>query len=118
MMDQITTLENNGWITDYDGAWGSIILLTPDPRQDNISNIDDFVWCLCVSYRALNTVTKAFLFSSHGVLNLLKTLGTQTGICSLLLSVLDKDIIIFFYFSKIVRMLPSLYRTVRRKNVS
>ena len=60
---KIKTLEDNNWITDCDGGWGSMILLAPKPYQEDINNIDDFVWRLCVSYRGLNSVTKTF-FSS------------------------------------------------------
>ena len=43
MDKQIKTLEDNNWIVDCNGTWGSIILLAPKPRQEDINNIDDFV---------------------------------------------------------------------------
>ena len=58
MSAQIETLEESKWITDFDGPWGSMILLAQKPHQEDVYNIDIFVWRLCVSYRSLNTVTK------------------------------------------------------------
>ncbi len=42
----------------YEGEWLSKPLLAPKPHQENVTNIDDFVWRFCVSYVALNSVTK------------------------------------------------------------
>ena len=35
-----------------------MIVLATKPRQEEIIAIDDFVWYLCVSYRALHVVTE------------------------------------------------------------
>ena len=43
MTEQIKMIEQNIWITDYDGVWGSMILLAPKPHQEGINNIDNFV---------------------------------------------------------------------------
>ena len=40
------------------GSWLSKPLLAPKPHQENITNIDDFVWRFCVNYIALNSVTR------------------------------------------------------------
>jgi hypothetical protein len=60
IMDQIRALLGNDWIEKCKGPWGSTIVLAPKPHQEHISNIDDFVWRMCVSYRKLNSVTKPF----------------------------------------------------------
>jgi len=53
----IHILETNDWICDYEGPWGSLILLTPKPHQEECTDINEFIWRLCVSYRSLNSVT-------------------------------------------------------------
>ena len=36
------------------------IVLALKPHQETITNIDDFIWRMCVSYRKLNSVTLPF----------------------------------------------------------
>ena len=60
IMDQIKALLDNGWIRECKGAWGSQIVLAAKPHQEQVSDIKDFVWRLCISYRGLNRVTKIF----------------------------------------------------------
>ena len=59
---ELKKLRNNRWIRRCAGPWGSLIVLAAKPHQEHVSNIDDFVWRLCVSYRALNRITKPFQF--------------------------------------------------------
>ena len=61
-MEQITQLLRNKWIDRCEGPWGSMIVLAQKPHQENIINIADFIWRMCVSYRRLNTITKIFQF--------------------------------------------------------
>ena len=42
----------------HDGAWLSKPLLAPKPHQENVTDIDDFVWRFCVNYIPLNSITK------------------------------------------------------------
>jgi hypothetical protein len=42
----------------HDGEWLSKPLLAAKPHQENVTNIEDFVWRFCVNYIALNAVTK------------------------------------------------------------
>ena len=42
----------------HDSAWLSKPLLAPEPRQENVTDIDNFVWHFCVNYIALSSVTK------------------------------------------------------------
>ena len=60
MMEQIEALLKNDWIEEAQGAWGSMIVLAPKPHQEHVTDIDDFIWRMCVSYRGLNSVTKPF----------------------------------------------------------
>ena len=60
MLEQINTLLFNNWIEECGGAWGSPLVLAPKPHQETITNIDDFIWRMCVSYRKLNSVTLPF----------------------------------------------------------
>jgi hypothetical protein len=39
---------------------GSLVVLAPKPHQEDVLNIDDFVWRMCISYRKLNSVTLTF----------------------------------------------------------
>jgi hypothetical protein len=59
-MDQIDSLLHNDWIDECGGPWGSLIVLAPKPHQEHITDIKDFVWRMCVSYRKLKAVTLAF----------------------------------------------------------
>jgi hypothetical protein len=60
-MDQIASLLHNDWIDECGGPWGSLIILAPTkPHQEHITDIKDFVWRMCVSYRKLNAITLAF----------------------------------------------------------
>ena len=40
-----------------DGEWLFKALLAPKPHQENVCDIDDFVWRFCVNYIPLNRVT-------------------------------------------------------------
>jgi hypothetical protein len=60
IMAQIEVLLDNGWIDECEGAWGSSIVLAAKPHQEHITDIKDFIWRMCVSYRALNQVTLPF----------------------------------------------------------
>ena len=60
IMEQIDSLSHNDWIDECGGPWGSLIVLAPKPHQEHVTDIKDFVWRMCVSYRKLNAVTLAF----------------------------------------------------------
>ena len=60
MNTHIQILEDNDWIYDCEGSWGSLLLLAPKLHQEGCTDINDCVWHLCVSYRPLNGVTKRF----------------------------------------------------------
>ena len=62
IMEQVNNLKKNEWIRKCVGAWGSKIVLAAKPHQENITNIEDFIWRMCVSYRGLNAVTKPFTY--------------------------------------------------------
>jgi hypothetical protein len=46
----------------FDGEWLSPALLTHKPHQENVFNIDDYIWRLCVNYIGLNHVTKIIAY--------------------------------------------------------
>ena len=59
MQPMIDKLESLGQIFQtFDGEWLSSALLAPKPHQENVCNIDNYIWRLCVNYIALNRVTK------------------------------------------------------------
>jgi hypothetical protein len=62
ILEHIQLLIHNNWIEECGGAWSSLIVLAPKPHQEHINEIDDFIWCMCVSYRKLNSVTLPFAY--------------------------------------------------------
>ena len=62
MMKHLQALLKNDWVERCEGPWGSSIVLAAKPHQEHISDIKDFVWRMCVSYRKLNSITKPFEF--------------------------------------------------------
>ena len=54
----IKVLEDNDWIYECVSHWDSLLLLAAKPRQAWCTNIKEFIWLLCVSYRSLNIVTR------------------------------------------------------------
>ena len=59
----IATLSKLGHIRQiHDGQWLFKALLVPKPHQENIRNIDDFVWRFCVNYIPLNQITKVIAY--------------------------------------------------------
>ena len=59
---QLTQLKNNEWVSRCGGPWCRMIVLAQKPHQEDIKNIEDFIWRMCVFYRRLNGVTKPFKF--------------------------------------------------------
>jgi hypothetical protein len=57
----VEQLEKKNIIEDDDGPWGSPIVLASKPNQDHV-HWSQFVFRLCVSYRALNGITRPFTF--------------------------------------------------------
>ena len=62
ILEQVQQLLINGWIEKCEGPWGSMVVLAQKPHQEHITDINNFVWRMCVSYRKLNAVTKPFQF--------------------------------------------------------
>ena len=60
MNANIQILEENDWICVCECTLGSLLLLAPKPHQEGCTDINDFVWRLCVSYRPLKGVAKSF----------------------------------------------------------
>ena len=59
MNNHIQVLEDNDWIYDCVGNWGSLLLLAAKPHQKSYIIIYVFIWRLCVSYRPLNSATRS-----------------------------------------------------------
>ena len=59
--EQAAVLRQNGWTRSCPtGGYCSLIVLAPKPHQESVTNILDFIWRMCVSYRGLNAVTSPF----------------------------------------------------------
>jgi hypothetical protein len=61
---QVTALEANGLVEDDFGAWGFQCVLAAKPNQSDVEWWE-YIWRLCVSYQALNQITKPFTFPIH-----------------------------------------------------
>ena len=54
----IAALSKLGQISQvFDGLWMFKALLAPNPHQEHITDIKDFVFCFCVNVISLNLVT-------------------------------------------------------------
>jgi len=63
IMETIKTLLSNKFIEECtDGGWLSPIVLAPKPHQEHVTDIEELIWRMCVSFRGLNRVTNPFEF--------------------------------------------------------
>jgi hypothetical protein len=63
MQKSIAALEKVGQIRQiHDGQWLFKALLAPEPHQEHVSNIKDFIWRFCVNYIPLNQVTRRIAY--------------------------------------------------------
>jgi hypothetical protein len=63
MQRAIESLLSNDQIEiDDDSSWLSRIVLAPKPHQEEVLEISDFIWRFCISYIALNQVTKVISY--------------------------------------------------------
>ncbi|MGH7974524.1 MAG: hypothetical protein ACREBR_03270 [bacterium] len=79
IMSQIESLLHNGWIKECAGPWASSIVLAAKPHQEHITDINKFVWRMCVSYRKLNSITKPFEFPIPRCADAVEDLGDASG---------------------------------------
>ena len=64
MQKTIDNLLGNGLIIqDSNSSWNSNIALAPKPHQEDITNIDEYIRRFCISYVALNLVTKVIHYT-------------------------------------------------------
>ena len=84
----IDILEDNNWICDYEDPWGSLLLLSPKPHQEGCTDINDFIWRLCISYRSLKGVTKSLEFPIPRYSDSIEGFGDSSGrICFISLDI-------------------------------
>jgi hypothetical protein len=79
IMSQIDILLDNGWIEECTGAWGSSIVLAAKPHQEHVTDIKDFIWRMCVSYRALNQATLPFEYPIPRCNDAIENFGDSAG---------------------------------------
>ncbi|MGH7974284.1 MAG: reverse transcriptase family protein, partial [bacterium] len=79
IMTHIESLLHNGWIKECAGPWSSGIVLAAKPHQEHITDINQFIWRMCVSYRKLNSVTKPFEFPIPRCAEAVEDLGDASG---------------------------------------
>ena len=59
MQKTIDVLLKSGLIIeDSESSWNSNIVLAPKPHQEHVTGINDYIWRFCISYAALNLVTR------------------------------------------------------------
>ena len=79
-MDNIDVLKSWNFIIHcMEGGWGSPIVLAPKPHQEQINDIKDFIWRMCVSYRGLNKVTNPFEYPIGRCDAAIEDLGDGSG---------------------------------------
>ncbi len=61
MTHLVKMLEDKGLVEDDEGPYGAIIVLASKPNQGHI-HWTQFIFRLCISYRALNAFTRPFIF--------------------------------------------------------
>ena len=74
-----STLQNASTFLECGGPWGSPIVLAPKPHQEHITEIDQFVWQMCVSYRNLNRFTLPYEYPIPRCLDAIENLGDSAG---------------------------------------
>ena len=80
-MEHIRLLQNNNWIRKCPtGSYGAPIVLAPKPHQEEVDNLEDFVWQMCVSYRALNRISKPFGYPIGICNDAVENLGDGAGV--------------------------------------
>ena len=62
IMKQVNALHHNGLIRLCGGPWAFRIVLAPKPHQEDVTDIHEFIWRMCVNYRPLNTITLPFAY--------------------------------------------------------
>ena len=64
---------------DCVGPSGTLLILAAKPHQKSCTNIGNFVWMLCVSYRSLNGVTPSLEFHIPRYLDSIEDFGDSYG---------------------------------------
>jgi hypothetical protein len=108
ILEQQKVLLANGWIHKCYGPWGSLVVLMPKPHQEDVENISDFFWRMCVLYCRLNSVTLPFEYpiprckdaiddfgDSAGKLFFI-SLDTRSGYHQVAIRACDQDKLVFF----------------------
>ena len=78
MNKHIQALDDSSLITDCTGHWESLLLLATKLHQEDCTDVDNFIWRLCVSYRPLNGITRSFEFPIPRCADSIEELG---GVC-------------------------------------
>ena len=79
MNELIDDLDNSGLTRDCEGSWGSLLLLAAKPHQESCDDVNSFIWGLCVSYRALNSITLPFQFPTPRCADSIEDIGDSCG---------------------------------------
>ena len=77
-MEQVQKILANGWVKIFKGLWGSHIVLAAKPHQEHVTNIDNFIWRMCVSYQKLKGFTKPFQYTIPRYKDAVTVLNVET----------------------------------------
>ena len=77
IMTKSAILEDNFLITNFEGVWRSLLLLTAKSHQESCTDDHAFIWRLCASYRSLNSITLGFEFSIPHCADSIEDLGNS-----------------------------------------
>ena len=80
-MSQIEAPIKNEWIEECGGLWGISIMLAAKSHQEQVPNIEDFIWRIYVSYQKLNEITKPFEFTILRCDDAIRSVGTSSDNC-------------------------------------
>ena len=79
MNHHMTALEDSGLITDCKCSCGSLLLFAAKPYQEDCSNINVFIWRLCVSCIPLNSTTCSFEYPIYRCTDSIEDFGDSYG---------------------------------------
>ena len=80
IVQQVAQLLCNEWIEQCEGPWGSMFVLAQNPHQENVVNMEDFIWRICALYHLLNYITKWFQFLIDRCDGTINILGDCAGV--------------------------------------
>ena len=83
MNKYIQALEDNDWIYCCIGLWKLLLFLVNNYHREGCTNINNYIWCLCVICRPLKSETRIFKFFILHCIDSIDDLGYSCGTINL-----------------------------------